>query len=357
MGGCQVRRTSKMTLAFAFGVALLVPPRLARADRNDLRLINLCDMSGGGGCPWVARSGPPTPVILDAQAPSRFRSLMSELGTVIAPRLQTPADTLGFAGFQFSAELGMTEISRDKSFWNGVEGVDPGNTAARPDAWLTTMGLFVRKGMWFPIPALEWGAGAVNVLQSGMWAVQGYVKLAIQEGFHDWALPSAAVRAGFSQLVGTDQVTLTVSSIDVLLSKAFGLAGTARVEPFAGWNYLFIDARSGVIDGTPGCDAVLLQQTSPTDVQGLSRLPLSCRKDQAGTWGDLYANFTFPEQNVITRSRFYGGLKLKLAMLFVVGQFAIATAGRSRDGRATTDPGRDGSGTQRSVSVSAGFDF
>jgi hypothetical protein len=277
---------------------------------------------------------------------------------VIAPRLQTPADTLGFAGFQFSAEIGMTEISHGQAFWNGVQGVDPGNTGVhRPDAYLTTVGAFVRKGMWFPIPALEWGAGGVNILQSGMWAIQGYVKLAIQEGFHDWPLPSLAVRGGFSRLVGTDQVTLTVSSVDVLISKAFSLAGTARVEPFLGWDFLFIDARSGVIDATPTCDAVALHQTDPADAAAVAALPPGCRADQAGTWADLGANFTFAQQDIITRYQVYGGVKLKLAMLFAVAQVAIAPAGRSRDERATAAAARDNSARQTSVAISAGFDF
>ena len=192
----------------------------------------------------------------------------------------------------------------------------------------------------------------MNILQSGLWAIQGYAKLAVHEGFHDWVLPSLAVRGGFSELVGTDQVTLTVSSIDVLISKAFSLAGTARVEPFAGWDFLFIDARSGVIDATPGCDAFLLHQTSPGGM-----VPVGCTGEPAGTWADLNANFTFSQQDIITRNQFYGGVKLKLAMLFVVGQFAIAPAGHSHDERTATNPAHDVSATQRSVSVSAGFDF
>ena len=50
---------------------------------------------------------------------------MSELGFAIAPRLMTPADTLGYAGFQFSAELGVTTINPnrkigDRAYWDGI---------------------------------------------------------------------------------------------------------------------------------------------------------------------------------------------------------------------------------------------
>ncbi|MEO5769259.1 MAG: hypothetical protein ABIS92_12980, partial [Polyangia bacterium] len=300
----------------------------------------------------------------DPLATSRFRSLMSELGVAIAPRLQTPADTLGFSGFQFSAELGMTQISHDQAFWNGVEGVSPSNpNASRPDAWLTTVGLFVRKGMWFPFPALEWGVGALNVLQSGMWALQGYVKLALHEGFHRSAFPSVAVRGGFSQLVGTDQVTLSVGSVDVLVSKAFSLAGTARVEPFLGWDLMLIDARSGVIDATPACDAYALHQIQPGDPRAAGPLTAGCPANQLGTWADLGANFAFPKQNIITRNQVYAGAKLRLAMLFLVAQVAVAPAGKSNGGGTASGVTPSGSGapdrssTQKSMALSAGFDF
>ena len=76
--------------------------------------------------------------------------------------------------------------------------------------------MFARKGLWFlPLPSFEVGAGAVNVSGSKMWAAQIYGKFAIQEGFHDWPLPSLAVRGAASRLMGADQLDLTVASLDV----------------------------------------------------------------------------------------------------------------------------------------------
>jgi hypothetical protein len=348
--------------ALAFALCSLAEVRGARAGRHDLNLINLCRPATPAGgvlgnqvaeCSWIKRdqtNGRIIGFVRDPEADSQFRSLMSELGVVVAPRLQTPADTLGFAGFQFSAELGMTKISNNKPFWNGVSGVEPSNTGAtRPDPYLTTVGGFVRKGMWLPLPAFEFGAGAVNVVGSSMFALQGYAKLALQEGFHSWALPSVAVRGSASQLLGTDQVDLTVLGIDVVISKAFSVGGTARFEPFGGWNVLFIDARSGVIDATPGCDAFALEHsaTSPSDY---------CAPQQVGTPDDYSANFTFPRQDVITRQRFFAGFKLKLSVLFMAAEYDLIPAGRTRDEKQTTGA-RDGSDQQQSFSLSAGFDF
>lgn len=341
-------------LVIVLALSSLVAAPAARAGKNDLDLLNLCTPQLAGGnqeCGWVQRDS--TGAITSQVAPSpaalaNFRSLMSELGVVIAPRLITPADTLGYAGFQVSAELGLTQISHNAAYWNGVQGVDPANPGAnRPDAYLTTVGGFVRKGMLIPFPAFEVGAGAVNIVGSGLFALQGYAKLALQEGFHSWVLPSVAVRAAASQLVGTDQVDLTVFGFDVVISKAFSIAGTARFEPFGGYNLLFIDARSGVIDATPNCDAYAFQHGSAA--------PGSCG-GPAGTPNDYLADFTFPRQDLITRQRIFAGFKLKLGVVFMAAEYDLVPAGRSRD--ETQAQGTiDGSQRQQSFSFSTGLDF
>ncbi|HEY8926702.1 MAG TPA: hypothetical protein VIU64_20100 [Polyangia bacterium] len=314
-------------VVFVAGIAL---GGAARADRNDLRLANLCN-SSSGTCDWFKPSPTGgTTLVLDPQAASRFRSLMSELGVAVAPRLQTPADTLGFAGVQVSAELGFTEISNNHSFWDGTEGVQPLNPrVSRPPGTLATVGAFVRKGMFYPVPAIELGAGAVNVLQSGMWALQAYGKIALQEGFHDTPLPSVAIRIAFSDLVGTDQVDLDVWSADAVLSKAFGVGGTVRLEPFLGWNLLLIDAKSNLVDAPA----------------------------QGGATTTAVMKFRFSDQDLILRNRWFAGMKARLWKLFVSAEFAFAPAGHSSDGSASSEKASDGSQSQKSVGISAGFDL
>jgi hypothetical protein len=182
-----------------------------------------------------------------------------------------------------------------------------------------------------------------------MYAIQGYAKLALQEGFHDWVLPSFSVRGSASQLLGTSDVTMTVYGVDVLISKAFGLGGTTRWEPFFGWNVLFIDARSGVIDATPTCDAYQQRQTPAGDAA-----PGGCNMADNGSWNDLGANFTFPSQDVIIRYRWSGGVKVKLSVLFVAAELDYVQHGSTHDSHADA---ADASGSQMAGSLSAGFDF
>ena len=48
----------------------------------------------------------------DPARQSMYKSrLMSELGVVIAPRALSPADTLGYSGFQLAFETSFTQIS------------------------------------------------------------------------------------------------------------------------------------------------------------------------------------------------------------------------------------------------------
>jgi hypothetical protein len=357
MASFRARRPPGLLLVASALGALFSSQAVARADQNDLNLLNLCYTGTTNSCLQQNPSTGATTAAPSAAVQSRYRSLMSELGVVMAPRLMTPADTLGYAGFQFSAELGINSINSSRTvqgdtvpYWNGVQGVNPANpNAGRPSSYLTTVGGFVRKGLWFPVPAIEFGGGAVSLVGSSMYAMQGYVKLALQEGFHDWVLPSFAVRGSASQVLGTSQVNLTIYGVDVLISKAFNLGGTARVEPYIGWNALFIDARSGVIDATPTCDAYA-QHSTPAG----GSTPGGCLPVNNATWNDLGANFTFPSESVITRYRWFGGFKLKLSVVFVDAELDVTQHGSSSDSNGDVT---DGSGTQLSFSLSTGLDF
>jgi hypothetical protein len=335
-------------------VALIVmtAPFPVWAGKNDLQLLNLCPSTSSvlstPECSWVHRGADGSitgQVVPDLYGRQSFRSLMSELAVALAPRIPMTADTGGIAGFQLSAELGLTEISNHQSFWNGVQGVSANNpTAMRPDATLTSIGAFVRKGIWLPVPTLELGFGAMHLLDSHLTSWQGYLKVAIHEGASNWA-PSVAVRGSLSYLTGSDQVTMTTTGLDFFVSKGFGLLKTARLEPFAGWGLIAIFAHSGQIDATPNCDATKLAAGGETGNP-------YCASSQTGTNNDLKANFSFSSQNAITRYRVFLGLKIRFAVTFFSAQYEAFFAGASQDGGA-----KDQSHTQNSLSLSTGLQF
>src|SRR5205814_3879241 len=76
-------------------LAVLLAPGAAAADVNDLVLGRLTN-----------RIDPDMIVPQNAE----LRSLSSQLGVVLAPHLLTPADTLGFGGFQLTVDYAATTI-------------------------------------------------------------------------------------------------------------------------------------------------------------------------------------------------------------------------------------------------------
>ena len=177
-----------------------------------------------------------------------------------------------------------------------------------------------------------------------MFALQGYAKLALQEGFHDWALPSFAVRGSASQLLGTDQVDMTVFGFDVLISKAFSIGRHGADRAVRGWNVLFIDARSGVIDATPGVRRVRVQHAAaPAQRQPGVRAGGRRHLERLRRELHLPAPGRHHPPAVV-----FGGFKLKLAVLFLTAEYDLVPA---RSSRMTTagDGAVDGSGRQQTL--------
>ncbi len=299
-------------------------PATAHADENDLVLSRLTEGSPGALVPQNAQ----------------LRGLASQLGVVLAPHLLTPADTLGFGGFQMTVNYTTTTIDTDASYWRARAGSSP------VPGSMSTVGFFARKGFWFPVPSIELGGGVTHLVDSRIWTGQLYAKLAVVEGFHGLPLPSFAARGGVSRMMTQNQLDLTVASLDVTVSKHIGIGGTWRLDPFAGWNLLMIVPRSEVIDGTPNID-----QLAP------------------GNGMDSVNTFVFREQDTIYRHRFFVGAKAQFSIVQLALEASFALAGSSLDDQpsqsvlceqtATTEmcDSKDPAAAQRTISLSAGVDF
>ena len=272
-----------------------------------------------------------------------FRAAISELGVVLAPRLMSSADSLGFGGFQFSADLGFTTINSTEDYWRMRESSeDPTGVggAGHGSGVMPTMGLFVRKGMWLPLPSFEFGAGAVHLSDSRIWTGQIYAKFSLHEGYHGWPLPSLAIRGAASRMMGSQDIDLTIASIDASMSKSFGIGGTVNIEPYIGGNVLIIIPRSEVIDGTPHMA------------------------------GDNRMNFVFRDQADIVRNRIFTGFKLQYYVFAMIFEADFALPGRSLDDHPSSDndcadvgqsttvcDSIDLAGTQETYTISLALDF
>src|SRR6478609_11496379 len=87
----------------------------AAADQNDLVLSRLAtrEMDDMGNVTGVVGQN------------LELRGLASQLGVVLAPHLMTPADTIGFGGFQLSVDYSTTTIDRSAAYWRVLEGTSP----------------------------------------------------------------------------------------------------------------------------------------------------------------------------------------------------------------------------------------
>jgi len=260
---------------------------------------------------------------------NEFRSLSSELGTVVALQPMDPADSLGLSGFAVSADFTLNTISNTERYWT-----EPTGGAA--DGVVPTVQIMGRKGLW---PGLEIGGGATHVFDSSMWAMGGYGKFALHEGFHHLPIPSIAVRGAFSRLLGAKDFNLTTASVGASISHVFGLGKTFSLTPYVGYEALFVISRSQVLDSTPACD----------------EFPDNFNEDQCTAMTGS-SEFVYKNSGAITRHRPYLGARLIFSVIRLGFEAMIVPAGSSSgdvDGQTVSDQ----SGLQQQYTFSVGLDF
>lgn len=200
-----------------------------------------------------------------------WQSLMTQLGASLAPPSLSPARTLGANRFYLGFETWLTNIDEEASYWvAGTEGDamaadEMRNRFVSPN--LTWSRVAARKG--FPF-GFELGGHVAHAYQTSYWALGVSLQLSPFEGFREgigW-LPDVAVRAGVSTMVGDRELSLTVSTLEVLVSKPLPIARVATFTPMLGAQVAWIFADSEVIDLTPGVDAFTEcapRATTPTE--------------------------------------------------------------------------------------------
>lgn len=295
----------------AFAAVFLGAAQTARAAKYDVDLARLTSSANGVVQP---RYGD-------------FRSLSSELGTLLAPRPMDPADSLGLAGFAFSADVTVNTLGGRRSYWRDATDGSAGKVAP-------SLQLMGRKGLY---PGIELGAGANHLFDSRMWSMGGYVKLALHEGFHHLPIPSIALRGSFARLLGAKDFVLTTAAVAVTVSHVFGVGKTVSLTPYVGYETLFIVSRSAVLSTPATCDPVL----GGTECAGPT-LPAS--------------EFAFDNAGVIVRHRPHLGLRMMFSVMRL-GFEAMMVPGGRREGEVDGQEVADRSSFQQQYTFSVGLDF
>ncbi len=310
---CSHRRLRDLGLFALVGAGGLVPAA-AQAGKYDLDLTRLGSQQSGE-------------LVQDDEG---FRSLSSELGTVMAPRPVDPADSLGLSGFAISADVGIHTIGGGRNYWAAP-------TRNKADDVVPTLQIMGRKGLW---PGLEVGGGATHLFDSRMWAMQGYVKIAFHEGFHHLPIPSIAVRGSFSRLLGAKDLNMTTAAPAITVSHVFGLGKTFSLTPYVGYEALIIIARSHVLDATPNCD----------------EFADDYNEECPGVDTSAQNEFVFKNAGSIVRHRPHFGVRMIFSVIRL-GFEAMFTPGGSREGEIAGRSIKDGSKFQQQYTFSVGLDF
>jgi hypothetical protein len=191
----------------------------------------------------------------------RFRDFATQLGYVFAPRLASPAETLGHSGFQIGALWSGTAVSKDQPYWAVTEKGQSGT----PRGLLQTLQLEIRKGLPF---SFEVGATFMWLIESQLFAPGLEVRWALQEGYK--YIPDFGLRGSVNHMVGNRDMLLTTVGLDAVLSKSFGLFGMVNVAPYVSWSLIMIAASSRVIDPTPTAEGdvannIVFKEVNATD--------------------------------------------------------------------------------------------
>jgi hypothetical protein len=304
-----------LPLAVLAATASSLAPRTVWAGKYDLDLAALGSASGG----------------TVTQDDGAFRSLSSELGTVMAPRPVDPADSLGLSGFAISADFGINTIKGERGYWQQSSRGNADNVAP-------TVQIMARKGLW---PGLEVGAGATHLFDSRMWAMSGYGKIAIHEGFYKkHPIPSIAIRGSFGRLLGAKDFSMTTAAPSISASYVFGVGKTFSLTPYAGYEALIIISRSTVLDATPNCD----------------EFDDAYNEECSGSGNAASNEFVFQNAGAIVRHRPYFGLRMIFSVMRLGFEAMLVPAGKS-SGDVDGDSVRDNAGFQQQYTFSVGLDF
>jgi hypothetical protein len=178
-----------------------------------------------------------------------FRSLVRELGLIFTPSNVQPAETTGISGFDFALQYSFHPFDLSKPYWQ--DALEQKGTRVP-----MTLGASARKGFILPLPlASEVELGAQWLVESQMLNLGANVRLALNEGFtgnHWWVvIPDIAVNMGINRVVGSDDLDLLTVTAGGVVSKGFGVLGAANVCPFIGYQSVFVNGSTRIVDADP----------------------------------------------------------------------------------------------------------
>lgn len=261
----------RRTLAFAFATGsslfagVLPMPGVgegtARANPMDLApdRLTTCDKTSPIACGTVKLNAAGTGYDANYFRPDNaaWAKLLSQYAMAIAPLPMHPARTTGYGGFELSLFGQITTISKDGDvLQRGTEGAITASNKfpssnASPDSVLQLYGVTGRKGLPY---GFELQGSVGYMANTELVALGGGIRLSPFEGFR--SLFDLSAGGYVHTLTGSSKVKVTVPSFDIQISRAFVVANQVVITPMAGWQMVWINADSSVIDTTSAVEGL-----------------------------------------------------------------------------------------------------
>ncbi len=259
-----------------------------------------------------------------------WAKLVSQYAMAVAPMAMHPARTTGYGGFEMGFFMNLTTISNTNNvLTRGTEGaVTPSNKYPRsnqsPDGVLQIYGLNGRKGLPYGFEL----QGSIGWLaNTEMAVIGGGVRFSPFEGFRKWV--DLSVGGYVNTITGTSKVKITVPALDVQASRQFVISNQVVLSPYVGWQMVWINADSGVVDATPGFDGLGRCNARPSTPDERNPPPGSASGGDTGEFRcqnasdpnaklDLNNNMVFRNMRGWTRQRARAGLSIRWENLHAV---------------------------------------
>lgn len=223
----RVRNHALPVSAFGLVVATALFAPAAAALPNDIDLVKLVDATD-----------PNNPQADDAS----FRAMSRELGLVMTPTSLQVAETTGHSGFDFGLDYSFHTMAFTEDYWRARE--------ERAVPLMMTLGARARKGFVLPVPlASEVEFGAQWLIDSQLLNLGSNVRVALNEGFR-W-IPDLALQLGINRMVGNEELDLLTVTAGGMVSKGFGINGSLNLNPFVGYQSVWVNSSSRIVDANP----------------------------------------------------------------------------------------------------------
>jgi hypothetical protein len=220
-----------------------------------------------------ASCGPTAPCVADRAA---YHKLVSQWGAALGPNSVYEARTTGLSGLALSITGAITGIDDSADYWRrGTQGGEDQQVGGAvplnsdPEAWLQLYSLDVRKGLGLGIEA----SGSIGFMpHTSAIAFGGDLRVALLEGLRHGAfryLPDTSIGVGLRQATGLGELSLRTLALEARLSRALVIPSGFVITPLIGYQWLRIDADSGLVDLTPSTDPLAACGFVGTNVPGM----------------------------------------------------------------------------------------